>query len=90
MTYVNAALTTPQDDVVDDQEQTAELVAHDPATAVLAALEQGAEAHMAAARPKKTTASYAGDCTSAHAHRPGAVQASRPVDQHPAVRRRRA
>ncbi|MET7534762.1 hypothetical protein [Streptomyces goshikiensis] len=67
MTDVNAALAA-QDDVVDaelveDHEQAAGtgLVAHDAAAAVLAALEQGAEEHIAAARPKKTTASYAGD-----------------------------
>ncbi|MCB5169938.1 hypothetical protein LG634_34695 [Streptomyces bambusae] len=48
---------------VHDQEQPAgtRLVVHDTAAAVLAALDQGAEQHIAASRQKKTTASYAGD-----------------------------
>lgn len=50
-------------ELVEDQAPGAgtELAAHDPAVAVLAALEQGAEEHIAAARPRKTKVSYAND-----------------------------
>ncbi|MFD9633677.1 site-specific integrase [Streptomyces violascens] len=50
-------------ELVDVQEHSTgtEVVAHDAAAAVLAALEQGAEEHIEASRPHKTKVSYAND-----------------------------